>query len=178
MNTEVTVALVSACAAIVAAIIGTARRTDRAAGRVIAHLDNGMHTSMKRIDAKLSELGVTVDAVVKTQDRPIIKTEPSGALLYANPAAIRLLGMTNAELSGNGWVKAVHPDDRDMVFDRWRECVVTRHEFGPLMYRYLHPATGALTWVEAVAVPTIDIDGQIISWVATVLPVTTPGESQ
>jgi PAS domain S-box-containing protein len=174
VDTQIIVALLGGTSAVVAATITTARRNDRATTRVINHLDNGLHATLKRLDAKLSEVGITVDAVVKTQSRPIMKTEPSGALLYANPAAIKLLGMTNAELSGNGWVKAVHPDDRAMVFDLWRECVVHRREFGPVMYRYRHPADGTVTWVEAVAIPTLDIDGEIVSWVATVLPVPPP----
>lgn len=145
---------------------------DQAADKVSAHLDNGLHTTLMRLDSKLTENGVMVDAIVKTQDRPIFKTEPSGALIYANPAAVKMLGMTVAELTGDGWVRAVHPEDRDRVFKEWRESIRTKREFGPVIYRYIHPTTREETLVEAVATPWMDLDGDILSWVATVVPLT------
>ena len=143
---------------------------EAAANKVNAHLDNGLHTTLKRLDAKLTENGVMVAAVVKTQDKPILKTEPGGALIFANPAAMKLLGMTQTELSGDGWVRAVHPDDQRRVFTEWYDCVAAKREFGPMVYRYLHPTTKQVTMVEAVAVPVTDLDGEILSWIATVIP--------
>ncbi len=146
------------------------QRSDAVADKVNAHLDNGLHTTLKRLDAKLTENGVMVAAVVKTQDKPILKTEPGGALIFANPAAMKLLGMTQTELSGDGWVRAVHPDDQRRVFTEWYDCVAAKREFGPMVYRYLHPTTKQVTMVEAVAVPVTDLDGEILSWIATVIP--------
>jgi PAS domain S-box-containing protein len=146
------------------------RNAEEAANKVNAHLDNGLKSTLKRLDAKLTEHGVMVGAIVKTQDKPIIKTEPGGALIFANPAAMKLLGMTQAELSGDGWVRAVHPDDQRRVFSEWYDCVARKKEFGPLVYRYLHPTTKEVTLVEAVAIPVTDLDGEILSWIATIIP--------
>jgi len=155
----------------------TANEAGQAAAAVVnAHLDNGLHATLKRLDVKLTEVGVTVDAVVKAQDRPIFKTEPGGALIYANPAALKMLGMTQSQLNGDGWVQAVHPEDRARVFSEWARCISLKQEFGPVVYRYRHPVTREEIWVEAVAVPVVDIDGGILSWVATVMPVVGMGE--
>lgn len=142
-----------------------------AAAKVNAHLDNGLHTTLKRLDSRLEEQGIMVSVIVKTQDKPIFKTDPSGALVSANPAAVRLLGMTVAEMTGDGWVRAIHPEDRQRVFREWFDCVAHRREFGPMIYRYLHPTTKEVTMVEAVATPCVDMDGDVLSWVATLVPI-------
>jgi PAS domain S-box-containing protein len=130
------------------------------------------HDVLQRMLNAISEQGVMISTVVSVQERPIIKTDAEGSLIQVNAAGVKLLGMTPAELAGDGWANAVHPADRHRVFEAWTESLRTTSPFGPISYRYRHPATGVDTLVEAVATPVFGIDHQLISWVAIVVPIT------
>jgi PAS domain S-box-containing protein len=121
---------------------------------------------------RIAEQGVMVSAMVNVQDHPIIKTDPTGALIQVNAAGVKLLGMAPHELTGDGWVNAVHVDDRRRVFTAWMDAVANKRPFGPLSYRYHHPVTGVDTLVEAVATPVVGINDELISWVAVIVPIT------
>lgn len=121
----------------------------------------------------IAEQGIMVSTMVNVQDHPIFKTDAGGALIQVNAAGVRLLGMAAHELTGDGWVKAVHPDDRLKVFSTWEDCVRDKRPFGPISYRYVHPTSRAVTLVEAVATPVVSLDdGELLSWVAVVVPIT------
>lgn len=184
-GTAIIVSIVSTFGVIIVGVfgyLGVTSQVKRSATEVtdkVVDLDN-VNTYQHGENAKLlhrmldtiSEHGILVSAVVDVQDRPIIKTDASGALIQVNAAGVKLLGMTPQELSGNGWVKAVHPDDRVKVFGEWQEAVKNKTPFGPLSYRYLHPTTKVETLVEAVATPVISgLDGELLSWIAVVVPI-------
>jgi PAS domain S-box-containing protein len=144
------------------------QHAEQAAAVVNAHLDNGLKSTLQQLVNQVTENGTMMNAVIRTQEYPIIQTDPHGSLTNANPAAMKLLGMSLAEMTGDGWARAVHPEDREHVFSTWRHCVVNHCEFGPLVYRYIHPVTKEVTLVEAMASPSINIQNQIVSWVATI----------
>lgn len=45
---------------------------------------------------------------------------PTGLCVYANEQTNKITGYTAEEMLGRGWVKAIHPDDRDRVIKRWK----------------------------------------------------------
>lgn len=185
-GTPIAVALISVIGVTIPVLfgyLGTRNQLQKAAVHVtdeVSKLDT-VNTSQHAYNAEIlhrmldtiTEHGILVSTIVNAQDRPIIKTAPDGALLQVNAAGVKLLGMTPAELSGDGWIKAIHPEDRHLVFTTWQNCVRDKSPFGPLAYRYLHPTTKVVTLVEAMATPVINTTtGEILSWVAVVVPVT------
>ncbi len=46
---------------------------------------------------------------------PALLLDARGALLRVNEAALRLLGVDRAAMSGRGWLRRIHPDDRERV---------------------------------------------------------------
>lgn len=185
-GTAITVAFITTIGLIIAGLfgyLGIRSQVQAASGHVVdkvAELDtlnSFQHGENGKILGKMldtiSEHGVLVSAVVNIQDRPIIKTDTDGSVIQVNAAAVKLLGMSAAELKGDGWVKAIHPGDRRRVFSAWADSIKDKSPFGPVAYRYIHPATGIITLVEACATPVISgIDDDVLSWVAVVVPIT------
>lgn len=184
-GTAITVAAITTIGAMSVGFFGylglksQVKKTGLAVADQVAHLDS-LNTSQHGENARLltrmldsiAEQGVMIASVVDVQNYPIIKTDPRGSLIQINAAGSKLIGMSITELVGNGWVSAIHPDDRIMVFNAWAEAVKTKRQFGPISYRYVHPATKVVTLVEAVANPVIGgIDGKVLSWVAVVVPI-------
>lgn len=158
-------------------IIQTEGRVVEKVGRVEAHVTNGLNDAMIRLESMVADIRATQEVSIHLDERPMFRTSPHGGLIWANEAAISLLGMSLPALQEDGWAKAVHPADAEMVFKAWKESVRTRAPYGPIFYRYLNPLTSKITWVKAVAQPIINqrLD-ELEGWVATVIVVDGPKE--
>ena len=138
---------------------------------------NGLHDAMVRLEEMVADLKATQEVSVSMDERPVFRTSPHGGLIWANDAAVTLLGMSLADLQEDGWAKAVHPDDAERVFSSWKESVAARGTYGPVVYRYRHPGTDEITWVKAVAQPIENKRTQeLTGWVATVVEIPAPLE--
>jgi PAS domain S-box-containing protein len=81
---------------------------------------------------------------------------PSGDCLYLNPAGQRILGLSQAEALGRGWINALHPDDRAGILAGWTDAVESRTAYATPIHRFLHK-NGDIHSVEVRAVPTAGV---------------------
>ncbi len=100
----------------------------------------------------------------------IFQTRPDGYTTYVNPQWCRIAGITSQQALGNGWLRAVHPDDRKRVGGGWRRAIGGRRPSSTL-YRFLH-RDGRVRWVIGQALPEKDPQGRTIGYVGTVTDVT------
>lgn len=56
----------------------------------------------------------------------IFQTDPSGGVIFANRRFTVLTGLSQAAAMGDGWLAAVHPDDRGRVTAEWTRAMVER----------------------------------------------------
>jgi len=59
----------------------------------------------------------------------IFRVNPQGRCIYTNPRAQAICGYTFEEALGHGWIKFVHPEDRQLYFSRWLQAVTANQEF-------------------------------------------------
>src|SRR5579883_617866 len=92
----------------------------------------------------------------------IYETDERGRWLYGNPRWSEISGLTSAESLGNGWNKALHPDDRK--FEGWEKPIWkgSRREF-----RLLTPA-GETRWIRTVGGPIHSDTGEVTGYVGMV----------
>lgn len=184
-GTQVAVTVIATAGVIVPAYLGyrsimerlKVESRDIASGidRVQTTVTNGLHEAVRRMEMMVADVIATQHISVAMDERPMFRTSPHGALVWANEAAVNLLGMTLEDLQEDGWAKAVHPDDAPRVFYAWKESVRAKTPYGPITYRYLNPWTKDITWVKAVAQPVIDShSGDITAWVATAVILDSP----
>jgi PAS domain S-box-containing protein len=100
----------------------------------------------------------------------IFSTDEDGATLYVNPRWCEIAKMNPEEAMGVGWLKAVHPDDRNFISNGWKEAS-SLHEISHAEYRFLHK-NGEITWVSGQAVPQKDTNGRIIGFIGTISDIT------
>ncbi|WP_088889015.1 PAS domain S-box protein [Leptolyngbya ohadii] len=96
----------------------------------------------------------------------IYRTDAEGQCLYVNERWCQIAGLTAAEASGTGWVRAIHPDDRGIVFQAWNRFVETKTIFR-LEYRFQQP-NGTSTWIFGQAVQELDENGTVKGYVGTI----------
>jgi PAS domain S-box-containing protein len=97
----------------------------------------------------------------------IFHCTPEGDLTYANPQACRFMGLSLEEAMGKGWLKTIHPEDREAVIIQWEDALKTGKTF-TLEYRFYHQKTNKTIWVINQARPELDEKDQVKSYVQTI----------
>ncbi|KAF0106375.1 MAG: signal transduction histidine kinase [Anaerolineaceae bacterium] len=100
----------------------------------------------------------------------IFRTDAQGLTIYVNRRWCEISGMSAGEAPGNGWLKAVHPDDREKLTGNWQDAV-QEQSVSRADYRFLKP-DGSVTWVIGQAVPEKDESGRILSYIGTITDIT------
>jgi len=102
-------------------------------------------------------------------------TTPTGEIAEDSPEWRWITGQSLEEYLGNGWLDAVHPEDRERVERDWRECVGGGKIFDS-RYR-VRTKSGSYKHYDVRAVP-IERDGKIIEWVGASTDVTAQREAE
>jgi PAS domain S-box-containing protein len=83
--------------------------------------------------------------------------------LVESPSWTPFTGQPPEEWKGDGWLKMVHPDDREALVAQWTEALASGALFES-EHRLLHH-DGRYRWVTGRAAPVIDGNGAIREWV-------------
>ena len=87
---------------------------------------------------------------------------PSGLSVEPQPEWMAFTGQTAEETSGDGWARAVHPDDVAATTSAWRDAVARSEPF-----RHEHRVRrndGEWRWMSAHAVPLQGLGGERAGW--------------
>lgn len=91
-------------------------------------------------------------------------TSPQGSPIEPSPGWERVTGQTWEEYQGTGWLRVVHPDDREATLRSWNEAQRTAR---PWRHAYrLRTVQGAYRHFEVHATPVYE-DGTVVEWVGT-----------
>jgi PAS domain S-box-containing protein len=88
--------------------------------------------------------------------------DPAGRITYCNPYWYEYTGLSERKTLGNGWVDAIHPEDRERVTERWRAATAEGTEY-ELELR-LRGRNGEYCWFLARSRPGRDEAGKIDAW--------------
>lgn len=100
----------------------------------------------------------------------IFQSQPNGYTTYVNPQWCQTAGLSSAEAMGNGWLKAVHPDDQKRITTGWNKAVRKKIS-SSAMYRFLH-RDGTVRWVIGQAAPQQGSNGQLVGYVGIITDIT------
>ncbi len=100
----------------------------------------------------------------------IFYADIDGRLLEVNDCWCQMSGLNRHEALGDGWARAVYPDDLPALLAVWRETVVLQNP-GEAEWRFLH-ADGRVVWVCANAVPERTSTGLVTGFVGALTDIT------
>ncbi|HKK43682.1 MAG TPA: PAS domain S-box protein, partial [Bacteroidales bacterium] len=126
-------------------------------------------TSQKLAEDSLKESRQLFETLAKAAPVGIFRTKADGYTTYVNPRWTELAGITAEKALGNGWLKAVHPSDRDMLSGKWNADVLQK-KTSYAEYRFLRP-DGTVCWVIGNAVPEHSA-GKIFGYIGTITDIT------
>jgi len=89
---------------------------------------------------------------------------------YVNARLCELSGLGQQEAEGEGWLRRIHPEDRDRVVHEWRRASAEQQEFNE-RFRFQWPE-GHILWVVARAIALRDETGQVTGYIGSITDVT------
>jgi PAS domain S-box-containing protein len=105
----------------------------------------------------------------------IFQTDREGNCLFVNECWCEMAGLSPEEAQGQGWVRALHPDDRERVHEEWYTAVKAGQPFAA-EYRFRTPH-GKVTWLQGRAVGLGDEAGQGSDYIGTLIDITEQREA-
>ncbi|BDT57706.1 hypothetical protein MasN3_12000 [Massilia varians] len=87
----------------------------------------------------------------------------NGEILEDSPSWRAFTGQRYEEWRGDGWLDAVHPDDRARTCQTWDACIAGRAVY-ETEYR-LRRADGSYRWTAVKGIPLLAPDGSVREWV-------------
>jgi PAS domain S-box-containing protein len=100
----------------------------------------------------------------------IFHTDVSGNTTFVNPKWCQISGLSVDEALGNGWLQAVHEDDRAAVINNWQQAT-QNHQASSFNYRFVH-SDRSIRWVLGQATPEKNAANQIVGYVGTTTDIT------
>jgi two-component system sensor kinase FixL len=127
-------------------------------------------TERKQAEEKLGRSERRYHALVHASPVGIFHTDAQGGCIFVNQRWCQIAGLTAEEASGRGWVRALHPEDRERIAREWYTAA-KEHRLFESVYRFLHP-DGLITWVYGQAVGEESATGVVGGYVGTITDIT------
>ena len=119
----------------------------------------------KQIEAGLRESEERFRTLTALSPVGIYVTDAGGKCTYVNNCWCEMSGLTPEKARGDGWLQALHPDDRGQIAASWQEMVRAGGSWG-MQYRFTTPE-GKTTWVYGTAAPLYDNSGTVTGYIGT-----------
>ena len=100
----------------------------------------------------------------------IFLTDKQGECQFVNEYLCKMLGLSVPDAQGFGWVRSLHPDDRERIVQEWKNST-HRKTFFSEEYRFQRP-DGGVSWVSGTAVPRESEEGQILEYLGVCADIT------
>ncbi len=137
----------------------------------VAGLGFGAQRSLAaRHRRELGESEARFELLARVAPVGIFRTDEHGNTTYVNRTWTGISGLTADRALGNGWLQAVHPEDRDRIVAGWRNATHAKHE-SLADYRLVRP-DGTVAWVAGRASAVLDASGHFAGHVGTITDIT------
>jgi PAS domain S-box-containing protein len=133
-------------------------------------------TARREMEQKLRESDARYQSLVEASPVGIFRTDPAGSCSYVNPRACDITGLGLEESLGNGWITAIHPDDRAEIIETGRRARAGRDP--ARMEVRVCRADGTMRWVIAHMASARDPAGALVGVVGTLTDVTASKQAE
>jgi diguanylate cyclase (GGDEF)-like protein/PAS domain S-box-containing protein len=113
---------------------------------------NRMFETIEKADNALRDSEEKYRLIVQNAHEAIVVAQ-EGRLKFVNPQAVALIGYSKEELTSRGFMEFIHPEDQDLVAERYRRRL--KGEDVPSVYSFrIVDQYGNIKWVEINALKT------------------------
>ena len=132
----------------------------------LAELKKAKYELEARVAERTKELEhakARFEALVNASAQVVWTCNPQGEVSEDSPSWRLFTGQSIDEWMPNGWINAVHPEDRAQAVAAWRAAVRTQRTYS-VEYRLRHLKSG-YRWTAAKGVPLLNPNGEVREWV-------------
>jgi PAS domain S-box-containing protein len=108
-------------------------------------------------------------ALITAISEIVWRTDAHGRLLFISSRWFELSGQSESEALGWGWIKAVHPEDRERLTRTWEHAILTPEEYSQ-EWRMI-TREGEPRHLATRAIPIRGDDGGVREWVGVVFDI-------
>ena len=154
--------------------VATRDRTGRATrftGTLIDISDSkALETTLRETEESLREGELRWRSLTETLPLLVWTANADGTIEYLSAQACEYTGLSEQEMRGDGWAKAIHPDELEQTGRSWLVAVAkgTPHEIEQRIRR----SDGEYRWFTTRALPARDAAGKIYKWVGSCTEIT------
>lgn len=127
-------------------------------------------THLKRTEKALGESQQSFANLAESVPVGLFRSDAQGSCVYINQKCSEMLDVSFEECAGTNWLKRIHPEDRELVWESWSKCLVTKSPW-QLEYRFLH-RNGRAIWVYGQVVFERNEEGEYIGSVGSLTDIT------
>jgi PAS domain S-box-containing protein len=142
---------------------------------VVQSDEKGDPVAILEVNNDITERKVAREALKVSEERYRLLTElipqlvwtstPEGQVDYASPRWLDYTGYHQEQAQGDGWLKSVHPDDRELAVGSWKVSVANG---APHQCEYrIRGEDGIYRWFLSRALPLRDEQRRIVKWYGT-----------
>lgn len=119
--------------------------------------------SLHRVEAAIQGVRLTTWGILDVSGIAFWESNADGEAIYISTRLAEMVGLSTSAALGNGWVSALHPEDRARVFAEW-DAAVKQRRFFAMKYRFQH-FDGRIVHVWGKGLPTYSASGQFAGFV-------------
>ncbi|MFI3186137.1 MAG: PAS domain S-box protein, partial [Methylococcaceae bacterium] len=124
----------------------------------------------KKLDLMLADNERHLSTLISTTPVGIFETDPDGKCTYVNERWSRITGLSFQTAQENGWITALHPEDKEKVSAEWIASVAEKRAFH-LEYRF-QQQDGKIFWVLGQACEYRSITGELLGYIGSITDIT------
>lgn len=119
----------------------------------------------KAVEAALRDSEERLQTLIEGIPQLVWCADPDGGWTWASPQWVELTGLSREASCGDGWIAALHPEDRAAAKQAWSDSgTAQRLEFD---CRLQDAVTGDYRWFQTRAMPVLGAGGRVIEWLGT-----------
>ena|GEM_PF-537445 len=99
----------------------------------------------------------------------VFRARADGYTTYVNPKWCELSGLQFEKALGDGWLNAIHPEDREKIKNTWKQATIKKSK-SLTEYRFLKK-DGSIVCVIGNAVPEYN-NGEVVGYIGTITDIT------
>ena len=108
--------------------------------------------------------------LVESSPMGIYETDAEGNCIYVNEKWQELAGLNLEAATGDGWIQALHEDDRKSVLEMWKEHAQSEKPWD-MEYRFCTPE-GKINWLLGRAVVLRDENNKVVGYLGAIIDIT------
>lgn len=137
-------------------------KTGKVDGAIIVNLDI---TERKKAEDALVRSEREFRQLAESMPQIVWVCQPDGKNVYFNHNWVEYTGLTLDESYGAGWIKRLHPDDRQRASQAWHNAINNNDTY--LLECRLRRCDGEYFWWLIRGVPVVNENGEILKWFGT-----------